>query len=114
MAGSTTLGKALKCNFERSEDDTDDIILRLRDVDGVLIDTTNFTAVMVLDVDGDDVADHTFNGTGSGVDGLITLDFSTFAAPIGDYTHDITITDTTGAQRVYFRGSFKVVERIGT
>lgn len=116
MAGTSTLGKALKCNIERTEDDTNNITVKMTNpATGALVDTTGFTGTLSIDFDPvDDSADSTFAGTGLGVSGLVEYDMGAFAAPIGSHAYDILIVDAAADSRKYVFGTMKVVERIGT
>lgn len=112
------IGAAVVCNLTRSEDDTDDITVRLRDSDGNLIDTTGYTAVLSVAPGADDAPTGTFSGgppvSPAQPNGLIVIDMDSFAIAIGSYKYDIRITDTAGdsPSRVYFKGNFKVTSRI--
>jgi len=112
---TTAIGAPLTCDFERTEDDTDDITVRLRDNAGALVDTTAWTGELSIGADKDATPDVTFAGVGTGVDGLIVFDMNAFAQAIGNYKYDIRLTDGGPADdpaRVYFKGSFKVTARI--
>ena len=113
------LGAPVTCNLTRSEDDTDDITVRLRDSAGALIDTTGFTAVLSVGSGADASPDATFAGIAAVVpvqpNGLIVIDMDLFSLAIANYKYDIRITDTNPGDtpsRVYFKGSFKVTARI--
>ena len=109
------LGAPIECNLTRTEDDTDDITVRLKDSAGALVDTTNFTGTLSIGTDKDAAPTATFAGAGTGVDGLIVFDMNLFAVPIGSYKYDIRLIDGNPADnpaRVYFKGSFKVTPRI--
>lgn len=112
---TTAIGAPLSCDFERTEDDTDDITVRLRDSAGVLVDTTNWTGTLSLGVNNNAVPLATFAGAGTGLDGLVVFDMNAFAQAIGNYKYDIRLTDgnpVDNPARVYFKGSFKVTARI--
>lgn len=111
----TTIGQPLECNIERTEDDTDDLTVRLKDSAGALIDTTNWTGLLSIGTGKDSTPTVTFAGAGTGLDGLIVFDMNAFAAPIANYKYDIRLIDGNPADspaRVYFKGSFKVTARI--
>lgn len=116
---ATEIGAAIECNLTRSEDDTDDLTVRLKDSTGALIDTTGFTAVLSVGTGKDATPAATFSGvpavTPVQPNGLLVIDMATFAQAIASYKYDIRITDTNPGDtpsRVYFKGSFKVTARI--
>ena len=114
MAGTVVLGKPVKCNIERSEDDTDDIAVHSVDSDGVDVAVVGWTILLSIGPDNDSAATVTFSGTGIAA-GLLPIDMTTFALAKGSYKYDIRITDTVvgdSPARVYFKGSFKVTPRI--
>jgi len=110
------IGAAVECNLTRSEDDTDDITVRLSKG---TVDTTGFTAELSIGAGKDAAPTVTFSGAApvspAQPNGLIVIDMNGFALPIGSYKYDIRITDTNVGDtpsRVYFKGSFKVTPRI--
>lgn len=114
MAGTVIFGKPLICDFERTEDDTDDIRIHLTDQDNNDANVIGWTAVLSIGPDADAAPNITFNGVGV-ADGIIVIDMNGFAEPPGNYKYDIRITDTVTGDtpaRVYFKGKFKVTTRI--
>ena len=118
MAGET-LGAATVCNIERSEDDTDDILIVLTNAAGDPAEVNGWPGVLRIGttnagpIVGSPQAE--FTGTGGIGTGIITIDMANFAVPPGSYKYDVRVTDLSQADtpsRVYFRGNFKVVERI--
>lgn len=113
-----TLGVPLSQDIERSEDDTDDIIIHLTDSAGADIDVTGWTAILSIGTDADTLltgSQATYNGTGVAADGLISIDMNPFNVPQGSYKYDIRVTDTVTGDtpaRVYVKGKFKVTPRI--
>lgn len=110
------IGAPVECNLTRSEDDTDDITVRLSKG---TIDTTAFTAELSIGADKDGAPVATFSGAApvspAQPNGLIVIDMNGFAVPIGSYKYNIRITDAGAGDspaRVYFKGSFKVTPRI--
>jgi len=111
-----TIGTTVTINILRAEDDTNDIVVHLTNEDGTDATVVGWTAVLNIGLDANTplVPPQTYNGTGvSG--GKIPINMNGFNCPTGSYKYDIRITDTvTGdtPSRVYFKGSFKVTERI--
>ncbi len=108
------LGAPVVQDMTRSEDDTDDVTVHLTNADGTDASVTGWTAVLSVGADSDGAATATFSGTGI-AGGLIPIDMSTFAVPIGSYKYDIRIRDTVTSDqpyRVYFKGKFRVTSRI--
>lgn len=111
-----TVGTAVTYNIVRSEDDTNDIVCHLTNADGTDASVVGWTAVLSI---GSDSATplspaQTYNGTGAS-GGKIPINMNGFSCPVGSHKYDIRITDTVTGDtpaRVFFRGSFKVVERI--
>lgn len=116
MATGTTIGEVEKCNLTRSEDDTDDLTVHLFDDEAKTIDSdvVGWTVTLRVGPNNDDAPLATFTGTGI-AGGLLPIEMTTFAVPIGNYKYDIRIIDTVigdAPARVYFKGSFKVTTRI--
>ena len=113
-----TIGTPVTINLVRSEDDTTDVVVHLKNEDGTDATVTGWTAVLSLGVDANTptTPPYTFNGTGvASPPGRIPINMNGFAVPIGVYFYDIRITDTVTGDtpvRVYFKGKFKVTERI--
>ena len=111
-----TVGSPVTINILRSEDDTNDIVCSLTNEDGTAATVAGWTAVLNI---GSDAATplspaQTYNGVGVS-NGKIPINMNGFNCPVGSYKYDIRITDTVTGDtpaRVYFKGSFKVVDRI--
>lgn len=112
-----TIGAVVTMDIERSEDDTNDIVVLLTEEDGVTpANVENWTAVLSVGSSNDAALapPKTFPGLG-GLNGLVSIDMDGFDVPKGSYKYDIRITDTVSADnpsRVYFKGKFKVTPRI--
>lgn len=110
------LGAVVSQDITRSENDTDDIVVKLTS-DGAAAEVTGWTAVLSIGPDDDTVGTGytaTYSGTGV-AGGLIPIDMNLFDVPKGSYKYDIRIRDTVTADqpyRVYFKGKFKVTNRI--
>lgn len=108
------IGKAIVCDLERSEGDTDGLPWRFTS-GGTPVDTTGWSGTISVGLTDDDLltggATNQYTGSGSGSDGLVTIDFSAFDIPIGNYKYDIRINTGSG-ERVYARGKFVVKKRI--
>jgi len=117
MAGEV-IGKPTQCDLERSEGDTDDIVFHFKDSAGASIDTTGFNGTLSIGSDKDTLLvgpTATYTGTGTGVDGLISIDMNGFDVPIGSYKYDLRVVQSALGDmpaRVYAKGAFKVTERI--
>lgn len=114
MAG-TVIGEPVECDLTRSEDDTDDLTVRLKDSAGALVDTTGWVGTYSIAPGKDDAPTATFAGAGTGADGLIVFDMNAFTVPIGNYKYDIRLIDGNigdSPARVYFKGAQKVTPRI--
>ena len=114
---ATEVGNPAEYDIIRRENDTDDVIVKVKDSSGNLVDTTGWTAQLSVGADDNTIGSGyqaTYNGNGSGVDGLIAIDMDLFDIPIGDYKYDIRITtdDADTPARVYAKGKFKVKPRI--
>lgn len=108
------LGAPVSQDIDRSENDTDDITVHLKNADGTNATVVGWTAVLSIGVDADGAPTATFNGTGI-AGGLIPIDMATFSVPIGSYKYDVRVRDTVTSDqpyRVYFKGKFKVTSRI--
>lgn len=103
-------------NMQRSENDTNDIVVHLLNADGTNATVVGWTAVLSVGVDNDLPTSPAATFTGVGVTaGLIPIDMSTFAVVKGSYKYDVRVTDTVTIDtpsRVYFKGKFKVTPRI--
>lgn len=113
---TTEIGAFETIDLTRSENDTDDIVVHLKNLDGTDATVVGWTAVLSIGADNDTPASPpaTFNGTGS-TGGLIPINMASFAVVKGSYKYDIRITDTVTGDtpaRVYFKGKFKVTPRI--
>lgn len=111
---AVTLGKPVERDIERSEDDTDDIAIKLTD-SGALVNTTGYTVLLSIGPDDDSAPTVTFSGSGTGSDGLIPIDMAAFALAKGPFKYDIRITNTNlgdSPARVYFKGNWTVTPRI--
>ena len=111
-----TVGSHVTYNIVRSEDDTNDIVVNLTNADGTAATVVGWTAELNIGLDANTplVPPQTYTGTGiSG--GKIPINMNGFNCPVGSYKYDIRITDTVTGDtpaRVYFKGGFKVTERI--
>ena len=111
-----TIGDVITQDMTRTEDDTNDVVVHLTNDDGSDATVVGWTAVLTIgDSSGNPLSPpKTYTGTGQ-ANGLIPIDMNAFSVPIGSYKYDIRIRDTvTGDQpyRVYFKGKFKVTNRI--
>lgn len=111
-----TVGTHVTVNIVRSEDDTNDIVVHLTNEDGTDATVVGWTAVLSIGSDNNTplAPAQTYNGTGLTA-GKIPINMNGFNCPIGTYKYDIRITDTVTGDtpaRVYFKGGFKVTERI--
>lgn len=112
-----TIGAPLNQDLERSEDDTDDVVLHFTNADGTDADITGWTALLSVGPDADSLGagyQTTYPGTGS-AGGLMSIDMDLFDVPIGTYKYDIRVTDTVTGDtpaRVYVKGKLKVTSRI--
>ena len=111
-----TVGTHVTYNIVRSEDDTNDIVCHLTNADGTDATVVGWTAVLSIGTDANTPLSpaQTYNGVGVTA-GKIPINMNGFNCPIGTYKYDIRITDTVTGDtpaRVYFKGSFKVTERI--
>jgi hypothetical protein len=103
-------------NMVRTEDDTNDIVVHLKNADGTDATVVGWTAILSVGIDADTptAPPYTFSGVGVSA-GLIPIDMNGFAVPIGTYKYDIRIRDTVTVDtpyRVYFKGKLKVTSRI--
>jgi len=103
-------------HMQRSEDDTNDVVVHLRNDDGTDATIVGWTAVLSVGTDNDQALSPPKTYMGVGVsNGLIPIDMSGFDVPKGSYKYDIRIRDTVTGDlpyRVYFKGKFKVTPRI--
>lgn len=113
MAGET-IGAVVVCDITRSEDDTDDINAHLNNADGSNAVVIGWTATLRIAVGANDAPLATFTGIGI-AGGDFPIDMALFALAIGSYKYDIRVIDTVTPDtpaRVYWRGNFKVTQRI--
>lgn len=115
----STLGDVVTQDLTRTEDDTDDLTVRLKDSSGNLIDTTDLSAVLSIGTGSDATPVATFNAAPPAApaqpNGLLVVDMDGFSVAQGKYSYDIRITDAGPADspaRVYFKGLFTVTPRI--
>ena len=110
------IGTPVSIDMERTEDDTNDVVVLLTNDDGTPATVTNWTGILSIGSSNDAPLSppKTYPGLG-GANGLIAFDMDGFDVPIGSYKYDIRITDTVSSDtpaRVYFKGKFKVTPRI--
>lgn len=113
---ATEVGTVVTQNMTRSENDTNDIIVNLKNADGTNAAVTGWTAILSVGSDNDAALapPKTYSGTGI-TGGLIPIDMNGFDVAKGSYKYDIRVTDTVTGDtpvRVYFKGAFKVTPRI--
>jgi hypothetical protein len=113
-----SIGAPAVCDLERSEADTDDIVFHFTS-GGSNADTTSWTGTLSIGTDNNILLTGgftvTYTGTGSGVDGLLSIDMALFDIPIGSYKYDLRVVDGSigdSPARVYVKGKFKVTPRI--
>lgn len=103
-------------NMSRSEDDTNDIVVHLKNADGTNATVVGWTVTLSIGSDNNTPLSPAQTYTGVGVtNGLLPINMNGFNCPIGSYKYDIRITDTVTIDtpsRVYFKGGFKVTPRI--
>jgi len=109
-------GIPVTIHMQRSEGDTDDVVVHLLNADGTDATIVGWTAVLSIGSTDDAalIPAKTYNGTGT-TGGLLPINMNGFDVPIGSYKYDIRITDTVTGDtpvRVYFKGKFKVTARI--
>jgi len=110
------VGAPVSQDITRTEGDTDDITVHLKNADGTDATVVGWTAVLSIGTDADTALSppKTYNGTGVSA-GKIPINMNGFDVPTGSYKYDIRITDTVTGDtpaRVYFKGKFKVTARI--
>ena len=110
------IGGVVIMDIARTEGDTNDIVVLLKNDDGTPADVDGWTAVLSIGTDDDTplAPPKTYPGVG-GANGLVSIDMDGFDVPPESYKYDIRIRDTDAADqpfRVYFKGKFKVGKRI--
>lgn len=113
---ASDVGVPVTKNMQRTEDDTNDVVVKLLNDDGTAATVVGWTATLSIGSTNDLalIPPQTYTGVGV-AGGLIPIDMDGFNLAIGDYKYDIRVIDTVivdQPSRVYFKGKFKVTPRV--
>lgn len=110
------IGAPVAMDIQRSEGDTNDIVVLLTNADGTPATVVGWTGALSVGSTNDVALSPPKTYTGLGASGgLVSFNMNGFDVVKGSYKYDIRITDTVTGDtpaRVYFKGKFKVTPRI--